>query len=142
MEQAFPKLSAIKKMIVNARRSGVSFWEISEDGVAHFTDRVIILTGSITGCEIPQMELTASALSDEIVALLNDFGYYELTLEEVILAVRLNFWPNLKNPAGNDFVKAEAGVRVNTAFLGQCLYNYKVLRNVMETEFANKLKGY
>lgn len=135
-------MSAVKKMILEARRMGESFWEVEEDMVRNFTDRVIILTSGLTGTEIPGSELVATAVSDEIVRLLEDFGYSELTLEEIILAVRLNYMPGLKNPVGTDFEKAEAGKRMNVAFLYRVLYNYKVYRDFMEREFENKIKGY
>lgn len=130
-------------MILEARGTGSSFWELeSEDDIRHFADRVIIQVSAITGEDLPSSELVAKAITEEITALLTDFGYDEFTLAEIVLAARLNYFPSLKNPSGNDFVRGEMTGRVSIAFLSQVLYNYKVLRNFMETEFENKIKGY
>lgn len=130
-------------MILEARATGESFWELEkENDIRHFADRVIIQVSAITGDSLPESELMATAITDEIVALLNDFGYDELTLAEIVLAARLNYYPSLKNPAGNDFIRAQSVGRISISFLSQALYNYKILRNFMETEFENKVKGF
>lgn len=130
-------------MILEARAMGESFWELEkENDIRHFADRVIIQVSAITGDTLPESELMATAITDEIVSLLNDFGYDELTLAEIVLAARLNYYPSLKNPAGNDFVRAQSVGRISVSFLSQVLYNYKILRNFMETEFENKVKGF
>lgn len=143
MAATFPTLTAVKKMILEARATGKSFWEIeSEDDIRHFADRVIIQVSAITGDELPSSELLAKAITEEIAALLTDFGYDEFTLAEIVLAARLNYLPTLRNPAGNDFVRGVSAGRVSISFLSQVFFNYKILRNFMETEFENKIKGF
>lgn len=141
MEAAFPNMKGVKKLIIRARGRGLSFFEVAPEYIRSFTDSVIISIAAITGAELPESELLANSLSKEVEVLLNDFGYSDLTLEEVLLAVRLNYSSSFKNPYGTDFEIGVAGNRVNVAFLSVVLNNYKTYRDFMDIEFENKIKS-
>lgn len=141
MEAAFPNMKGVKKLIIRARGRGLSFFEVAPEYIRSFTDSVIISIAAITGAELPESDLLANSLSKEVEVLLNDFGYSDLTLEEVLLAVRLNYSSSFKNPYGTDFEIGVAGNRVNVAFLSVVLNNYKTYRDFMDIEFENKIKS-
>ena len=75
-------------------------------------------------------------LSDEVGLMLADFYLDDLTISEICLAVRLNSWPLIKYPGGKDIEKVPIPQKLNVDFLMKILYNYKILRDYMEKEFA------
>jgi len=136
------KLTTEQKLIAQARFHGKSFWEIPDDKLRFATDEIIIATSAITGADVPQSELMAKYLSDELVRYIMDFGYEDYTVDEIITAVRINSKTKLKNPAGEDLQTTDAPHRVNVYFLAACLANYEILRKNIDRLIENKIKGY
>ena len=83
----------------------------------------------------------AQVLADEIITLIDEFGYGNLTLAEVILAVRMNVI-DFRMPSGIDIDKAVFSCSCfNIAFLAKILHNYMVIRKQIDRKFQNKLSG-
>lgn len=142
MAEAFPQMPAIRKMIIQARLNGPSIWELDDDEYEVFADQVIIRTSAITGTPLPDGDMLPTAIKSELKSMLENFAYDSYTLEEIVLASHLNFFQPLKNPAGNDFKRAESKSFFNIAYVAQILYNYKTLRDHMERDFENKILGH
>lgn len=139
MEIASLKLTTEQKMIMKSRFIGKSFWEIPEDLRRHTTDEIIIAASAITGAGLPETELLGKYLSEEIVELITNYGYEDLTVEEIISAIRINVTNMIKNPNGEDLPVVELPHRVCTNFLGGVLRNYKILRNGLDRLIEIKL---
>ena len=129
-------------MIMTSRHNGVSFWEIPERKHPFVTDEIILATSSITGAALPESELLAKYLSDEIIRHISDYEYEEYTVDEIITAVRINMRPIIKNPAGEDFKAVKIPERVSVGFLAGVLSNYKILRDGIDRMITNKINGY
>ncbi len=73
---------------------------------------------------------------------LNEFGYGELTLQEIILAFRLNTHGGLRYPSGLEVERVPfSGVCFNVDFLAKVLANYMAFRNLLDRKFENFLDG-
>jgi hypothetical protein len=130
-------------MILASRKNGKSFWELDDETNQRYaTDEIILAMAAITGAYMPETELLARYISDEIIRHIVDFGYEELTVDEIILSMRINLNPMIKNQLGEDIVHADAPYRACVSFLAACLRNYMVLRKGMDRTIENSIKGY
>ncbi len=142
MEMSSLKLTMEQKMIVASRLDGISFWEIDEKKYRFITDEIILATASISGAALPETEILAKYLSDEIVRFILDFGYEDYTVAEVIGAVRLNMSAVIRNPLGENLRQIDLPSRVCVAFLAAVLNNYRIIRNGVDRLIENKINGY
>lgn len=137
------RLGIVEQMIWDSRVTGGAFSEIPEDKVRQATDRIILAAAAITGCGLPETELMATYLSEEIITFIN--GHYpEYTLEEVITAMRVNALPGLKYPlSGNPVMLAACPERrISVDFLAKVMDNYRALRYTIDRKIENKINGY
>lgn len=142
METSSLRLTTEQKMIVAARLNGCSFWQIPEDKHRFVTDEIILATAAITGSNLPETEILAKYLSDEIINLILDFGYEDYTVSEIITSVRINLSNMIKNPLGENLTTFEPSQRVSVCFLSKTLMNYRILRNGIDRLVENKIMGY
>lgn len=142
METSSLKLTTEQKMVLKSRMNGNSFWEIEEDKHRQITDEIILSAASIFGMVLPETELLATYLSDEMITLIMDFGYDDFTVDEIMTALRFNTYPEIKNPSGDPLKQVESTYRVSVVFLAGVLRNYKILRSGIDRMLENKLKGY
>lgn len=137
-----PKLSEVEKKIINARLVGLSFCQLEGNDLRVATDKILIQGAAITGAPMPSTEGFAEVLSQEIVTLINEFGFGNLTLAEIILAMRFNS-VDMRFPSGVEIEKATfRGNCFSVDFLSKILYNYSVLRKFVDRKFQNKIDGY
>jgi hypothetical protein len=105
----------------------------------------LIRGAAVYGCELPLTESFAVVLSDQINELLNGYGYGELTLEEIFLAMHLNVAHNLKNPKwdadGTEKITF-SGRFMNSSFLSKVLHRYMIIRNTMDGVISNNLEQF
>lgn len=129
--------------IIDARKKGLSIGQMDDDGLRYVCDQIIVRGAALYGCDMPQTEFFAEVLSKEFSDYLLDFGYDNLTLEEIILAMRMNANGNFINPLGEDINQtAFFGNFIHVSFLCKVLHGYMVLRNNLETKFKNHIDGY
>lgn len=129
--------------IIEARCSGLSFCELDDLGARVVIDQIMFRGAAISGCSLPMTETFAKFIADEISSFILDFGYGELTQDELILAMRINAFGKIKNPAGEDLEQVQfAGSSINVFYLGKVFYNYKVLRNNLDAKIKNLLDGH
>lgn len=124
--------------------SGDSFSETSGVGRQHFLDQIIARIAAQVGCDLPQTDFFANIVSEEMEGIIVDFGYDELTLKEVIFAIRVNSCPSaMKMPSGMDLEPVFfSGKLPNGYFLSKILSNYMLLRRILDGKLGNFIDGY
>lgn len=137
------KLKEVEKLIVQSRLKGLSFHQLNEDEIRYVTDKIIIHGSGIVGCAMPSTEGFAEVIHEELVILISDFGYKDLTLDEILLALRLNFIPTLKFPSGVDCEYIPfIGVCFHVDFVAKILAKYMTFRTILDRKFENHIDGY
>lgn len=137
------RLSNVEELIIAKRLVGISFCQIEPDKVKSNIDHLILKASAITGCELPQTEFFADVLTQEIVEFLNEFGYEEFTIAEMIFAIRLNSRIDLRWPSGNELEQVQfSGRNFNINFFSRVLFNYDQLRKSLDRKFQNFIDGY
>lgn len=136
-------LTELEKKILISRGSGLSFCQLDGKDLKHGIDQLILKSAAIVGCQIPQSEYFADILTNEIITFVNEFGYGNLTFDEMLLAIRLNSKGKIKMPSGIDVDVVEfSGNCFNVHWLSKILSNYVVFRNLLDSKILNKLEGY
>jgi len=106
-------------------------------------DQIMFRGAAVCGCPLPQTELFAKFIAEEIESYLMGFGYKELTLQEVVLAFKMNIGHKIKNSLGEDLSCVEFyGNTINVSFIGKILSNYMVIRKGLEARIINQIEGY
>ena len=121
---------------------GVAFWEIPEEKLIHATDEIIFSISATYGLPTPTHNLQAEYLAKSILTVIEDFGYSEFTLAEIVLAIQLNTFDRLKNPLGEDLVQVPTPQGICSAFLASILRNYKILRDNLDRMIETRFLGY
>lgn len=132
-----------EKKILKARISGDSFCELSELDKRIIIDQIMFRGAAGFGCALPQTEMFAKFVAEELSVFIDDFGYCEFTLEEFLLAIRINANGPIKNPSGNDLEQVVfSGICINVFFISKILRNYKILRDNLDKRIQNIIDGY
>lgn len=128
---------------MKARDNGLSFCEMDELETRVTIDQIMFRGAAISGCALPQTEIFAKFIAEEIETFVLEFGYGELTQEEFLLAMRINAFGKIKNNAGEDLDQVVFfGNSFNVAYLAKILLNYKILRDNLDRKMKNQLDGY
>lgn len=137
------KLTEIEKMIIEARLSGTSFSLLNDSDQKYSCDQIMLKGAAISGCALPQTEFFAEVISGQICEFVSKFGYGELTLKEIILALQMNAKTGLRYPTGSEVEKIVfVGNCFHVDFLSRVLANYLSLRNLLDQKFKNFIDGY
>ncbi len=86
----FPILTANEDRILDARKVGYAMLDMSEKESATAATGIIFKVSVICGCQLPTNDHHINALESEFLIFLNEFGYGNLTVEEILLAFRMN----------------------------------------------------
>jgi hypothetical protein len=142
MEDPNLKLTKADKKVLAARCIGLSFCEMNDDEIQWSIDQ-IIFKGSVNyGVLVVESETMAQHLSEEIKILILEYGLSELTLEEILLALRINYSGHVY-PSGNEMLQAELkGQFLSTKFLADVLKNYMAIRTIFTRTIENFIDGY
>jgi hypothetical protein len=106
-------------------------------------DQIMFRGAAGFGSSLPQTEIFAKFVAEEISIFIDEFGYSEFTLEEFLLALRINSNGPIKNPSGNDLEQVVfSGICINVFFISKILRNYKVLRDNLDRRIQNIIDGY
>lgn len=98
---------------------------------------------AISGCPTPLTEGFAQIIANELIVFINEYGYGNLTLQEVLTAMRLNAAGHWKWPSGDTVERIEfSGTCFNVTFISKVLYPYFAIRSNMDRKFQNKLDGH
>jgi hypothetical protein len=133
----------VEEKILDARLVGVSFSQLNSDQLRSATDQIMLKGAAISGCPTPLTEGFAEIIANELIIFINDYGYSNLTLKEILTAMRLNAAGGWKWPGGDVIERIEfSGACFNVTFISKVLYPYLVLRTTMDRKFQNKLDGH
>ena len=130
-------LNLAERKIVEARMTGLSFGQLEEGPRRVAVDQIMIRAAAICGCILPNTEFFATFIAEEISIFILQYGYEELTLEEILLAFRLN----AKDNADVDYVSF-SGSCINVDYVAKILGRYIVQRKLLDRKFQNKIDGY
>lgn len=137
------KLAEVEDKIIEKRLSGLSFCQLAGDDLKHSVDQLILKASAIIGCHLPETEFFADVLTVEIIEFINEMGYGELTIDEIIFAIRLNTRGGLKYPSGIDVeITLFRGSHFNLDFLSKVLGTYTTLRGILDRKLQNYLDGH
>lgn len=137
------KFNEVEKKIISARLVGLSICQMDENASRLLADQIILKSAYIIGCPTPETEFYAEGLAKEMIEYLNEFGFSELTLSEIILALRFNTKGGLRFPSGLEIDKVSfSGSCFNVDFLSKVLSNYMALRNILDRKIENFIDGY
>lgn len=135
------QLNEIELKIVEARLNGESFCEMNTANSRAAVDQIMIRGCAICGGQLPQTEFFASFIADEIIAFLLEHGCKGLTLAEILLALRLN--EKQKFPPGIDIEQITfTGTCFNVSYFAKVIFNYKVIRDLLDRKFQNLIEGH
>lgn len=130
-------------MVLDARLEGKSFFEQNNNEILLSTDQVILRCSAIFGCDLPHTDHFANILSEQIISFIMKFGYSELTVNEVILAMEINLPQCFTLGINYDIEQVLfSGRTVNVNFLAAILKNYKIVRHYFDRKIQNHLDGY
>lgn len=137
------ELSPMEKKIIEHRTTGLSFCQISGDDLKHKIDQLILRASAIVGCPLPNTEFFADIMTDEIITFVREFGYSELTISEILFALRVNAKGGLKYPTGADVEQIPfSGNYFNVDYFSKVLSNYFIIRRIFDRKLENYLDGY
>lgn len=123
--------------------NGLSFCQLNESQQRYGTDKIIFNGAAISGSPLPQTEGFAQVIANEIVIFLLGYLNGELTLEEVLEAIRFNAICDLRYPGG-EYVDRPvfSGNCFHVSFLAKIVHNYTALRNSLDRKLQNLIDGY
>lgn len=136
------RLSPTENKIIELRLTGNSLFELSEDDMRYAIDQIMLRGAAITGAPLPQTEFFATFIFSELTIFLLEMGYAELTLAEILFALRLNSAGKMKYSDG-DSVKVEfRGNCFNVDFVSNVLSAYMSMRNSVDRKLQNQIDGF
>jgi hypothetical protein len=101
-----------------------------------------IRISAIAGCNLPKTDFFSSVISEEIMHYILNFGYQELTVEEILLAFRLNSH-GYRYETGEYMVMVNfTGHCLNVDYVSKVLSNYMTMRKICERKIQNQIDGY
>lgn len=137
------KKTQVEEKIIDARCKGESFSQMSSGDLRYCIDQIMLRGAAISGCPLPQTEFFAIYIAEELSTFINEFGYGELTYQEVLLAMRLNSGGGLRYPSGIELDQiAFTGSCFNVDYIAKVLANYKDIRLQLDRKFENQIDGY
>ncbi len=96
----------------------------------------------ISGCPLPSTEFFAEIIAEEILEFILNFGYADLTYEEILLALRINSKGGFKHPSGLELDPVPFyGNCFNVDYFAKVMANYQVIRNYVDRKLQNYLDG-
>lgn len=137
------RLTEIDRQIIAARLDGFSITQLDESTTRTTADQIMLQAAAIVGCPTPETEFFAEVLSNTMMSYLKKFGFGELTLAEIILAIELNTQAEFRFPSGLEVEKVSFfGVCFNIDFLSRILSNYMIFRNHLDRKLQNFIDGH
>lgn len=139
MDVNYQKLNNTDRRIIEARLSGNSICDTDKKELSLLADVAIFKISSIVGFTLSTSEKFADILNEEFLLMLNEYGFSELTFDEVVTAFRINAQGNYKTNGGDTI---ETVVPYSTFFsinyAAKVLNNYLRIRKCMEYKLVEK----
>ena len=132
-----------EQRIIKSRLTGFSFSQLDGKDKKISADKIMLNGAAISGCHLPATDFFASIIAEELIIFITDFGYGNLTEEEILLAFRFNSKGNLKLPSGINVEEVPfVGNCFNIDYMAKILYNYMILRTHIDRKIENHIDGY
>lgn len=129
-------------MVIEARLNGVSFCQIEENKIRWHIDQIMLRGAAVSGCVVPNTEFFAEIIAEELSDFILNFGYSDLTYEELLLALRINAKGGYKYPTGIELeVIPFYGHCFNIDYYSKVLSNYMAIRNLLDRKLQNIIDG-
>lgn len=128
----FPRLAGNEERIIEARQKGIAFLDMTEKEASAAVTGIIFKVSVICGCQLPTHDAHINALEAEFLNFLEENGYGVMTVEEVLLAFRLNAAFKL-----NDRVEIYGAV-FNIDYAGKVLKQYLNERWRLDSKLCEK----
>lgn len=127
-----PTLTVNESRILDARQRGYAFLDMSEKESQTAATGIIFKVSVICGCQLPTHDAHINALESEFLNFLTEFGFGSLTVEEVLLAFRLNAAHQLEE-------RVEVfGAIFNIDYAGKVLKQYRDYRWRLDRKLSEK----
>ena len=122
---------------------GLSIFQIKDEELITEFDETVFRISKISGVDIKNDETDIELLKEEFIIYLKNFGYLNYTIEELLLAFRLNSNPTFfqKNLLELEKIKCTAKY-LNVAYMAEVLNNYNQFRVFVEKKIKNIIDGY
>jgi len=122
---------------------GLSLNQIEDKILMDEFDETLYRISKISGVDVKSDEIDFELLKEELIIYLKNFGYLNYTVEEILLAVRLNSTPQYFQKNVLDVEKIKCSVKyLNVSYLSEVLANYSQLRVLVEKKVKNIIDGY
>jgi hypothetical protein len=132
------KLTEIEQKVIKARQVGFSVSQFDHAGLKTIFDELILNISVISGAPMPNTNFLADALNFRLIDFLQNFGYGNLTIEEIVQAFYFNAKGGLKFPSGIDIDAINfSGGYVNVEYVSKVLSNYMAVRNILDRKIQN-----
>lgn len=106
-------------------------------------DQIMLRGAAIVGCALPNTNFFADFIEHELNIFINEYGFKELTLQEVLTALRLNECSGVRFPSGVEIERVTfSGSCFNVSYISKILSNYLILRNMLDRKLQNFIDGY
>ena len=129
--------------IVDARCDSKRIVELDEADRKIAAAQIVFTGTCLTGCNTPSTDAFMDALCEEILIFITEFGYSDLTEEEINLSLRINCKGGYKFESGLDIRPIQfTGYTFNVNFLADVLSNYISIRKMLDRKFQNFIDGY
>lgn len=129
--------------MIDARLEGKTFYQMSEEELVVAVDQIILRSSAEIGCDLPFTEMFSNVLSEQIILFINNCGYENYTLREVLLSFQINLiHPLPKYLAVELHEVIFSGRCVNVSFISKTLSNYKEIRHQLDRKLQNFIDGY
>jgi hypothetical protein len=129
--------------VINARLEGKAFSEMTESETRVAIDQIILRCSADVGCDLPFTDMFANVLSEQIILFIDNCGYLNYTLKEILLCLQINLMHPLPSYLAVEVDEVKfSGRCVNVSFMSKTLNNYKLIRNQLDRKLQNFIDGY
>jgi hypothetical protein len=106
-------------------------------------DQIILRCSADVGCDLPFTDMFANVLSEQIILFIDNCGYLNYTLKEILLCLQINLMHPLPSYLAVEVDEVKfSGRCVNVSFMSKTLNNYKLIRNQLDRKLQNFIDGY
>lgn len=136
-------LNSSDKLIYNARVDSLGLFEFDNNDYVDTVNDLVMRISVISGANLPSNDFLVELLENELSKALIDFKFTNLSINEVLLAFRLNCVANnnINLDVEVDYVPL-FGNCLSVDYILKVLYNYRKYRYSFERKIQNKLDGY
>lgn len=138
------KLTEVENEVILTRISSTeSFCDMDTDKKDIVSDKVMMYCVSMYGWTLPANQIISSLVSEEIKIFLSRHFYSCLSEEEIFLALRINYSPDLSFPDILDIGRVYfINAQVNAGIVSKIIDNYMKLRVFIDRKLQNIIDGY